>query len=236
MPSVSFEDSTSPQRQALDWMLGDSYSLEELKNDGDDRIVQRFALAVFYYSTNGPTSWDLENRDGWLLSSTECDWGERSFGPDVECSNNNVVDRISLWSDGLSGTIPREIGLLSSLTFLGLSRNNLEGTIPTEFGLLSSLTSLLLYVNILEGTIPSEIGLLTSLTGLYLYNNANLSGRVPTELANLSNLEELYLYNTQLTGSIQSDLCSTLTDAAIDCGEIECDCCTSSGSLGVTPC
>jgi len=182
-------------------MLGDSYSLA-LNND--DRIVQRFALALLYYATNGPTSWTSGNRNAWLLSSTECDWGEVNLFnlPDVKC-NGDVVVWLKLWIDGLSGTIPREIGLLSSLTLLSLTANNLEGTIP------------------------KEIGTLTLMRELWLKHNANLSGRVPTELANLSNLEKLGLDETRLTGSIPSNLCSKLQRAWIDCGEIECNCCVS---------
>jgi len=211
-------------------MLKDSYSLT-LKDD-DDRTVQRFALTVLYYSTNGPTSWKLDNDASWLLNSTECDWGV----PDVRCTND-VADWISLYDDGLSGTIPGEIGLLNLLGSVSLSVNILVGTIPTEIGLLSSLTKLSLSGNNLEGMIPTEIGMLTSLKYLYLAHNANLSGRVPTELANLSNLRWLYLYNTQLTGSIASNLCnSTLRRARIDCGQVQCDCCTSSDDLGDMPC
>jgi len=283
MPSTVFDNAISPQRLALDWMLQDPYTLDLV--DDDNRLVQRFALAVFYFATNGPTSWKLENRDSWLLSSTECPWGITLGGYNVECTND-VVDDISLWNDGLFGTIPGEIALLNSLTRLVLFQNNLEGTIPTEIGLLSSLTVLsldsnrldgsipteigpltsltslalhqnnlegaipteigllsslknfVLASNNLEGGIPTEIGLLSSLTNLDLSRNATLSGRVPTELGNLSNLERLYLYDSQLTGSIPSNLCSStlLWRAWIDCGEIECDCCTSIDTLGETPC
>jgi len=170
----------------------------------DDRVVQRFALAVLYYSTGGLTSWKVS----WLSPSTECSWGE----PNVDCNFNNVVDLISLPGEGLSGKIPGEIGLLSSLTYLDLNLNDLGGTIPTEIGLLSFLT------------------------GLTLRDNANVSGRVPTELANLGGLNWLHLTNTQLTGSVPSNLCvCPLQDVWVDCDDIECDCCTS-GNDGVTPC
>jgi hypothetical protein len=56
-------------------------------------------------------------------------------------------------------------------TILFPDNNNLIGTIPTEIGLLTSLTVLITGANYdrtggLAGTIPSEIGLLTSLTYL----------------------------------------------------------------------
>eukprot|EP00542_Grammatophora_oceanica_P010492 CAMPEP_0194035652 /NCGR_PEP_ID=MMETSP0009_2-20130614/8061_1 /TAXON_ID=210454 /ORGANISM="Grammatophora oceanica, Strain CCMP 410" /LENGTH=179 /DNA_ID=CAMNT_0038677091 /DNA_START=129 /DNA_END=665 /DNA_ORIENTATION=+ len=173
MPSVSFEDSTSPQRRALDWMLGDSYSLA-LKND-DDRIVQRFALAVLYYATM------VENRASWLLSSTECGWGKFY---DVTCTND-VVGRLQLVRSRLSGTIPGEIGLLNSLTELNLRNNNLEGTIPTEIGFLSSLLGLYLDLGNanLSGRVPTELANLSNLRELSLHNT-QLTGSIPSELCN----------------------------------------------------
>jgi len=231
MPTIVFDnDATSPKRLALDWMVQDPYTLDLL--DDNDRIVQRFALAVFYYSTHGPTSWKWRNRARWLRSSSECDWGEQetpgaAVSDGVGCTRNDVVDRLELWHGGLSGTIPGEIGLLSSLKTLRLGKNKLKDSILTEIGLLPSLSLLWLDQNNFEGSIPTEMGMLSWSTQLYLYGNANLSGRVPTELADLSNLEDLWLFNTQLTGSIPSNLCSsTLEDAQINCGRIKCNCCT----------
>jgi hypothetical protein len=68
---------------------------------------------------------------------------------------------------GLEGTISPLIGcpttLVSSLIGIIFNYNNLGGTIPTELGKLTSLTELFFYVNSLEGNIPTEIGMLTSL-------------------------------------------------------------------------
>ena len=44
----------------------------------------------------------------------------------------------------------------------------LNGTIPTEIGFLTSLTYLNLFNNALAGSLPQEIEMLTGLTGLYL--------------------------------------------------------------------
>ena len=60
----------------------------------------------------------------------------------------------SLLSDlGLAytGTLPTEIGLLTTLKYLQIALSNLNGTLPTEIGSLSELTTLRLPSNFLEG-------------------------------------------------------------------------------------
>ena len=83
---TSFSNST-PQRQALEWILTDTYSSEGLS---DYRLLQRFALATLYYSTNG-TEW--RNGGGWLEPTNECEWGgseDHQFG----CSQESMVQRL----------------------------------------------------------------------------------------------------------------------------------------------
>jgi len=75
--SALYENGT-PQNRALDWIA---------RNDGanrspsDPRFVQRYALAVFYYSTGGAQWLDCFEGDQctrgspWLSSDDECLWG-----------------------------------------------------------------------------------------------------------------------------------------------------------------
>jgi hypothetical protein len=57
----------SPQAKALAWIQNDPlYSEYELH-----RLNQRYALAVFYYSTNGDSS---KNNSGWLSGASESTW------------------------------------------------------------------------------------------------------------------------------------------------------------------
>ena len=217
--STSFTNSSSPQSQSLDWVLSDAFSSDGLS---DDRLVQRFALATLYYSTNG-TYWD---HDGWLNSTNECDGHDSD---DVRCSSESMAEELHLYQDNLSGRIPIEIGLLTTLTTLRLGRNQLTGSIPSELGLLNQLTALHLWANQLTGSLPSELGLLNQLNELYLSRN-QLTGSLPSELGLLIQLNELSLYDNDLTGSIPSSLCSPALNAtiAIDCeDEIACTCCVS---------
>ncbi|KAK3281766.1 hypothetical protein CYMTET_10457 [Cymbomonas tetramitiformis] len=92
--------------------------------------------------------------------------------------------------NSLTGTVPTELGLLSSAEELSLAYNSLTGTVPTELGLLSSATVLYLHENRLTGTVPTELGLLSSAQDLFLDHN-RLTGTVPTELGLLSSAEGL---------------------------------------------
>jgi len=71
--------------------------------------------------------------------------------------------------NNLTGEVPSELGLLSSLKFLNLARNQLKGRIPTEIGMLhSTLQDLNLEKNSMTGDIPTEIGLLSLLELLHI--------------------------------------------------------------------
>jgi hypothetical protein len=74
--TLLFQDSTqeallesdSPQSLALEWVLADP----NLVHYDDQRILQRFALATFFYSTSGD-QWN--NQTYWLsYDRSECEW------------------------------------------------------------------------------------------------------------------------------------------------------------------
>ena len=68
-----------------------------------------------------------------------------------------------LFDTELTGSIPPEVGNLSSLAGLPLFDNELTGSIPPEVGNLSNLAALLLFDNELTGSIPSKVGNLSHL-------------------------------------------------------------------------
>ena len=161
-----------------------------------DPPTDKDALIALYCATDGD-NWS--DNSGWLSNQSLGNWHG------VAVDTNGRVSSLTLNSNGLSGSIPAELGNLSNLQRLSLSQNQLTGTIPTELGNLSSLQQLVLWNNNLSGEIPTELGNLTSLQQLVLWNN-NLSGEIPTELGNLSNLEELALWGNRLTGEIPTEL------------------------------
>ena len=109
------------------------------------------------------------------------------WGVDYDISTTDILD---LFNQGLTGSIPPEIGCLMNLTGLELSLNQLTGEIPPEIGNLTNLTSLVFWNNQLTGLIPPEIGNLTNLTYLNVYYN-QLQGTIPIEIGNLINLTGL---------------------------------------------
>ncbi len=156
----------------------------------------RDALVALYRATAGP-SWS--RNDKWLTDAPLREW----YG--VAINHAGRVERLILWRNQLAGSIPPEIGNLTSLTSLELGRNALSGSIPPELGNLTSLTSLSLGGNRLVGSIPPEIGNLTGLTSLNLGDNG-LGGSIPPEIGNLTNLASLYLSRNRLMGLIPPEI------------------------------
>ena len=82
-----------------------------------------------------------------------------------------------LQNQGLTGSIPPEIGCLTNLTLLQLSDNQLTGGIPPEIGNLTNLTILALFNNQLTGEIPPEVCDLidsNALTAWFILDGNNL--------------------------------------------------------------
>jgi len=140
-----------------------------------------------------------------------------SIPPEIGCLTN--LEYLSLENNQLTGSIPPEIGNLTGLTTLNLWGNQLSGEIPVEIGNLTNLTYLTLTSNQLTGEIPVEIGNLTNLTGLYLGWN-QLTGEIPPEIGNLENLTYLYLYFNQLTGEIPQAVCDLIESNNLDMDNI----------------
>ena len=111
---------------------------------------------------------------------------------------------IPLASNGLSGTIPAELGELESLDYLNMGSNDLTGGIPESLRALTSLTSLILERNGLSGRVD-WLGDLTMLELLALGGNA-LSGELLSEAAKLSRLRFLEVGDNLLSGPMPAEL------------------------------
>ncbi len=161
------------------------------------------ALIALYNSTDG-ANWT--NNTGWAdgAAGTDCDvcsWHG------VYCDGNGRVAQLYLYANNLVGTLPTEIGDLTSLYELDLSGNQLSGLLSTAISHLGglNLTYLNLAENLFTGPIPVEIGAFTTLSSLTLASNP-LSGSIPPEIGDLTNLGYLNLYDNQLTGSLPPEL------------------------------
>ena len=180
--------------------LAASYFVNFNCNTGDfvfDSQNERNALMAIYNATDGAnwtdnTNWDTDEPiDTW-------------YG--VKINEDGKVDSLWIGNNNLVGSIPYEIGNLSSLITLGLSGNTLSGDLPTTIGSLSNLQRLSISQCELSGSIPSEIGNLTNLTWVALWQN-DFSGDIPTTFWDLTQLEYIWLgTNANLTGSLPSTI------------------------------
>lgn len=118
-----------PQNEALHWLANDTYQGYHT----DEKLIQRYALATLFYSTNG-RNW--YNKSSWLDNGDECGRWWQPVGKIVCDQPTGAVKSLGLGGNNLKGTVPPEIGLLSSLLSLGLSSNTLTSTIPSEIGAL----------------------------------------------------------------------------------------------------
>jgi len=238
-------NSDSAQSKALEWILLDD---DFFLCPDDPSFVQRYFLAVLYFSTGG-ANWNScaahqsssckGNR--FLSATSECSWGG------CECDRNNQLMRINLDSNNLKGGLPHEIGALNHLFELDLDSNKLTGEIPSSIGKLSMLTFLDLDENLLTGKIPEEIydlkllrsldldtnklsGTISSRIGLLRnlfiiqFDNNQMTGMIPSEAGNLSNLDYLTLHRNSFSASIPESLCETSAKIYANC-----DLCTING-------
>lgn len=117
----------------------------------------------------------------------------------------------------MTGTIPAELGNLSSIVYLSISGNvqlnsqkkvariaKLTGEIPAGIWNLTTLKVLRINYSKVSGSIPSEIGNLRNLEGLYMEMN-NLSGHLPSEIGQLTDLEQIILSNNGFSNSIPAE-------------------------------
>ena len=175
-------------------------------------LTEREVLEIMYGSTNGG-SWN--ESDGWLTEAPLEEW----HGVDTDRTGRVVAVRLA--NNGLSGTIPVELGQLSSLKQLELSYNGFHDRIPLELGALEDLRLLDLSFNQLGGAIPGELGDLSELEYLDLSGN-QLLGRIPSALGDLSHLQSLVLSHNGLGGRIPEQLgnLENLADLHLDANRL----------------
>ena len=105
--STVFDDIESPQYQALQWLLyedtkfnntdfhNSSSSLIDLMDKSERLIMERYIMAVFYFSTGGEEWYDQFE---FLSPSSICDWPTIQDGevfPDgIRCDDNGFVEHI----------------------------------------------------------------------------------------------------------------------------------------------
>ncbi|XP_073043655.1 uncharacterized protein [Primulina eburnea] len=117
-------------------------------------------------------------------------------------TNCRQLESVEVSLNQLDGILPASIGNFSdSLQVFRAFGCRIKGSIPQEMGNLTSLRDLYLDSNELTGFIPRTLGKLTGLVRVYLEYN-KLGGYIPSDLCQLRNLGDLYLSNNMLIGPI----------------------------------
>ena len=149
------------QNYALRWLT----DLDAAKiHDDDDALLQRYALATFYFSTyvfaeiadarsgaaaasSSAGGWTYG--DYWMSEKGICLWFGVSCAPiikegveEVQYNENSNVLRLNLTSNNVRGIIPSEISALENLLTLDLGDNRLQGTIPKSITSLQKIRKL----------------------------------------------------------------------------------------------
>jgi hypothetical protein len=144
--------------------------------------------------------------------------------PQLFTTTGSIPRDILLDCPLLCGSIPTQVGLAHSLTFLyvyffffsrecqldcsstdqlqrrTLSGRGLHGDLPSQLWQLTSLTSLILSDAEFQGTLPSDIALLTALRS-FAIRRTNIGGTIPTQLGKLSQLRFLSLMFSNFNGT-----------------------------------
>lgn len=194
-----FDDPSSPQSKSKKWCTHD---MEIFDSGSADQVAQRYILANLFYATNGD---EWENSTGWLDNTHECFWHG------IYC---DTIDDIEI------------------VTGIALSDNGLDGTIPLELGHLTSLSVLDLSFNALSGGIFATISKLDQLENVSLNDNS-LSGEliIPKELNDFDYLNEFTIEHNELAGTMPAFFCDlSLEVLTADCKNspppVDCSCCT----------
>ena len=227
----SLEVEGSPQNLAAEWLINEDmrYVCPQ-----DPTLIQRYSMAVFYYSTDGndwfqcnaPSDFGSEeaiaeanancnlvvegsnSSDAWLTPSSECDWGG------VACTASGFIDRLDFGKQKTNQWILFPMSAIPGVSFSPLNvvlfillseRNGIGGSLPSEISRFNELRYLLLEEGLISGSIPEDIGFNVNLLQIDLNFNA-ITGSLPETIYRLTKLEQLDLNDNEFTGTISTNI------------------------------
>ncbi|KAG6534023.1 hypothetical protein ZIOFF_007904 [Zingiber officinale] len=124
------------------------------------------------------------------------------YGPIPTSLGNCPLISLKLSTNNISGSIPKEILSILSLSIIfNVSNNSLTGTLPLDIGKLNNVVTIDVSNNSLSGDLPSTILECQVLQYLYMQNNL-FQGSIPHSFSELKGLQVLDISCNKLTGRI----------------------------------
>lgn len=158
-------------------------------------MSQRHALAQLYDLAGG-AQW--RSRQHWLHAPV-CKWHG------ILCDKGGVSS-IDLGGNGVEGTLPTQLCLLSKLRVLNIDESRLSGTLPSCLSTLTALSTILFASNSgLSGTLPANLAALRALSELDL-SRTRISGTLSQGVAALGRLQRLQLDHMAFSGTLPKEI------------------------------
>lgn len=211
------QDLESPQYKAMYWLANDDKMLDEidirnLTLSEYDILTQRYAMAVFYHSTNGDQWYDK----GEFLSTKKhiCEWGSgkegvlpsSKHGNVIRCDESHNIQEMFFAVNHLKGQIPSELAQFrKNLVTLELTGNVLHGSIPKSIETMSRIKTLDFHANMLTGSLP-YLGNMQDLELLNVRSNRLNGTMCNIGIEHTTELVELDLSYNLFTGTIPQHL------------------------------
>ena len=225
-----FNDPESPYARAADWIINDDpLQLEP----GSYNLIQRYLLAMFYFSATEKGPWKSCNPPAegenntcafkelleiepeltygskewirWLSGENECAWAG------VFCDENNYTAAIELCEFVVELFVCRIscvaiVGCLTQFRFHAITAGQgMTGTLPEELKELNYLQSITLDWNGFYGQLPANLTANKHLLNIELHYNF-FTGTIPSEWFNAQSLYRINVGGNMLTGTISSQI------------------------------
>ncbi|XP_072978642.1 receptor kinase-like protein Xa21 isoform X2 [Typha angustifolia] len=165
--------------------------------------LARLEMLQWLYLDQNNLSREIPSSFGNLTRLSELDLSFNALSGNIPSSFAQCsLEQLSLGNNKLTGVVPKDIFLISTLSmYLGFPHNLLSGPIPSEVGSLKNLRQLDVRENNFSGQIPALLGECQVMEYLYLDGNL-LQGPIPSQLSQLRGLLELDLSRNNLSGPI----------------------------------